>query len=364
MLETLLGGLMNIHWDRKDLRVLFNDTHKDAGKGLPYVRGKIADYRAIISKLHSGVNTTFQNLIKCKKTKNNVIEILSYFIYINTDRSKMRYTRMLAGPDGLLLNLNELMLTLCAPIIKKNMLDKIDGTYFLIPYNYAFMTWNNATRMNSDPSKYNNIISSFSVNMNTKFGFTTQIFALTLEGLHLGFSSVAQMADKMKRRIHSLRLQQNRSYFENMDLKVFEQTLWGILSHLLESKLFNSVGSFYSFFCSWILYTAKQENGKKILSIIPEYYIEDLSRYFTFYLKEGYFYDEMKRGNAPFNRKIIIQCMIYLMDIENTPLHNIYQRACLCEVLFLFLPNEAMKDKDIERGKVNNPYLYINKYVY
>lgn len=101
------------------------------------------------------------------------------------------------------------------------------------------------------------------------------------------------------------------------------------------------IGRFYSFFCRWIVYLSNQKNGNRLLSILPEYFIEDLSVFFKLYLSERQFVVMMIKGNAPFNRVEVIKCLIYLMG-TNTPVRNIYQRACLCEVLLWFLPLPAI----------------------
>ena len=111
------------------------------------------------------------------------------------------------------------------------------------------------------------------------------------------------------------------------------------------------VGRYYSFVCKWLLHLSRdQQHSKEYLSILPEYIVEDMSRFFRLYLTEPAFVRLMQRGQQPFDRQLVIQCLIYLMG-PSTPIRNIYQRACLCEVLLHFLPRkvlEAFRYGDVE----------------
>ena len=104
------------------------------------------------------------------------------------------------------------------------------------------------------------------------------------------------------------------------------------------------VGRFYGFFCKFLLHLSQSKDGKLASSIIPEYYIEDMCRFFRVFLTERQFLVLIQRGQSPFNRQEVIKCLIYLMSIH-TPIRNIYQRACLCEVLLYFLPPKVLQSK-------------------
>lgn len=120
------------------------------------------------------------------------------------------------------------------------------------------------------------------------------------------------------------------------------------------------VGRFYSFCCKWLLHLSKDtSNAKQYLGILPEYTIEDMSRFFKLYMTEPVFVQLMRRGQQPpFDRQLVIQCLIYLMG-PSTPIRNIYQRACLCEVLLYFLPRPVLEAFRFEDTKWN-VYEYEN----
>ena len=102
------------------------------------------------------------------------------------------------------------------------------------------------------------------------------------------------------------------------------------------------MGRFYGFFCRWLLHLSQDEKNKDLLSIIPEYYIEDMSRFFRLFLTERAFAQIIQRGQSPYSRREVIKCLIYLMS-ASSPIRNIYQKACLCEVLLLFLPPKVLQ---------------------
>ena len=110
------------------------------------------------------------------------------------------------------------------------------------------------------------------------------------------------------------------------------------------------VDRFYGFFCRYLLHLSQDNDGKELLRIIPEYYIEDMSRFFRLFLTERAFILLLQRGQSPFNRQEVIKCLIYLMS-KDTPIRNIYQRACLCEVLLYFLPSKVLQ---ANRNKSSN----------
>ena len=99
----------------------------------------------------------------------------------------------------------------------------------------------------------------------------------------------------------------------------------------------------YGYFCKWLLYLSQQPNGKKLLSIIPEYYVEDASKFFKFWSSPS-ISDKFRNRGALFSREEVIRCILMLMGSES-PLRNIYQRAVLIKVLDTFLPIDAIREQ-------------------
>lgn len=170
-------------------------------------------------ELQDKISNVIQSLIHIKhhkEIKTSVIHLLSYYLFINLDRGKMRYDHRLCVSDGFMLNLNYLMLSLSEPIIKRDMKQKIDCNYFLVNADQTFLNWDHATRMSADNNELKEVMDDYhSTHKNTNqsnashryllgnikdmsFGFTTEIFCLTLESLHLGFCGIV-------RRLHQLR---------------------------------------------------------------------------------------------------------------------------------------------------------------
>ncbi len=142
----------------------------------------------VINELQNGIYKIINNFIriKNKKCKENILALLNYFIYINLSRGKMRFNYKIVSSDGFMLNLNDILLKLCEPIISKNMLNKINTNYFL--FNKI---WKDSTRSATNQQINQQITQQITEQKEEQiFGFTTEIFCLTLEGLHLGFSCI------------------------------------------------------------------------------------------------------------------------------------------------------------------------------
>ena len=75
----------------------------------------------------------------------------------------MRFDDKLVASAEFMLNLNYIMLTLCEPIISKDLKTKLDPLYFLIDQfneNRSILNWKDCTRMSgniNDEIKDNNI---------------------------------------------------------------------------------------------------------------------------------------------------------------------------------------------------------------
>eukprot|EP01083_Nonionella_stella_P061089 159270_1 len=356
--ECMIGGLLNLSFEAQDIGGLFNGLTTENIEHDPQVQRNLKtsfeEYRLIMSELQQGMYTVLNNFvrIKRKECKENVLRLLSYFVFINLDRGKMRFNHKTVSSDGFMLNLNYVMLALCDPIIKRNMVNKIDANYFLMrdTSNARYMTWEDSTRMNADAQEIKTLqeklySSSEEEEKEINFGFTTEIFCLTLEALHLGFGCVDKISNTLQVQIERLRRDARgnpmAAFMIKMSLQRLETQFLAQIAHLHDPRFILKVGSFYGFLCKYLLYLGR--NGMKDkLSVIPEYFIEDMSRFFRLFLTERGFVQMIERGQSPFNREEVIECLIYLMS-GDTPIRNIYQRACLCEVLLYFLPRKVLQ---------------------
>ena len=255
--ESVLGGLLNLGFSIIDIQPLFQHLTMENIKTNPQVSQNIqaafGEYRLIIQELQNGLSSVFQNLIKIKnkKCKNNVLRLISYFIYVNLDRGKMRFDHRTVSSDSFMLNLNYILLKLCDPIIKKNMLNKIDSKYFLLKKSANYMTWEDVTRLSCDGDElkeyteklYHDTESKDNDNENYKptFGFTTEIFCLTMESLHLGFSCICNELNRMQ--IHLDRLRRDArnnpiaAMMINMNIAQLEKRLLALIAHLMEQRV-------------------------------------------------------------------------------------------------------------------------------
>ena len=252
VLHSVLGGFLNLSFETIDIAGLFSKLSTEGIQQNPMLQQNIqsafAEYRLIMTELQNGVYTIFNNLvrIKNKKCKENVLRLLSYFIYINLDRGKMRFDHHIVSRDGFMLNLNYVMLKLCEPIIKKNMLNKIDSRYFLIKKTEHYMTWQDSTRLSCDSHELKECMDKlYNVDdekeNEVSFGFTTEIFCLTLEALHLGFSCIYNELSRLQRHIDIMRRDARANPMAaiviNMRIQSAEKRLLAQIAHLMEQRV-------------------------------------------------------------------------------------------------------------------------------
>ncbi|ETO27547.1 hypothetical protein RFI_09585 [Reticulomyxa filosa] len=134
----------------------------------------------------------------------------------------MRFDHQKVAGDGFMLNLNHVLLALCDPIITRNKKDVIDVKYFLKNSSPNKVNWDGVTRcksyidiyryifflffflMSASPDDMKNIDNELIPSENYTFSFGTEVFWLTLESLHLGFSCVSEDLNNLKRFIDRL----------------------------------------------------------------------------------------------------------------------------------------------------------------
>jgi len=357
--QSLIGGLLNLSYECPDIQPLFASLTMGSQdpSASAQIQSAFAEYRLITGELQSGIHSVFGHLIKTKQCKGHILRLFSYFIFLNMDRGKMRFDHQRVSGDGFMLNLNFVMLRLCGPIIgREKLMNKLDPRYFLIAPSSHYATWEDATRLSCDAQqlrRYTDALydggadsKSNDGDQGVSFGFTTEIFCLTLEALHLGFSCIYNEIVRLQRHIARMRREARANPMAEAIIthrvQMLEKRLLAQVAHIMDTQFVTMVGRFYSFLCKWILHLSRdQEHRKEYLGIIPEYYIEDMSRFFRLFMTERRFVVMMERGQQPFDRQLVIRCLIHLMGPQ-TPIRNIYQRACLSEVLLHFLPRKVL----------------------
>lgn len=257
--QSLLGGLLNLSFECPGLQTLFTPLqprNKNPNSSMQ-IQSAFREYRLVIGELQNGVCSVINSMVKIKnKTcKRKILRLFSYFVYINRNRGKMRFDHKQVSSDGFMVNLNFVMLKMCEPIIKKNMLNKLDPRYFLIRKSQQYTTWEDSTRLSCDANElkeytdalYNHgdkdmeCKSNEEVPPNVSFGFTTEIFCLTLESLHLGFSCVYNEVMRLQQHISRMqreaRANPMAAMMINMQIRNGETRMLAQVAHLMEPQV-------------------------------------------------------------------------------------------------------------------------------
>ena len=113
-----------------------------------------------------------------------------------------------------------------------------------------YMTWEDATRLACDSNElkvYENKLygdEDESKSNDTKgpsFGFTTEVFCLTLESLHLGFNCIYSELTRLQRHIDRLRREARQNpmaaFMINMNVQNLEKRLLAQIAHLMEQRV-------------------------------------------------------------------------------------------------------------------------------
>ena len=194
----MIGGMLYLSAESPDIIPLFVGISKNQKSNPLAVKTAFDKFYGVLHELEDGMNQVFGHLIRIKgaRCRLKVIQLFSYFLKVNINRGKLRYDPRLVASDGFMLNLNYAMLTLCDPIIKKDFKKKLDARYFLIDKKDAIFTWEDSTRMSATSDELKEMSNELDKDPKVKFGFSTEIFCLTLESLHLGFSSVQENVNR------------------------------------------------------------------------------------------------------------------------------------------------------------------------
>ena len=249
--QSILGGLLNLSYECPDILSLLSNLTSDQIKNNPQsVQSVLNEYRLIVHELQNGVCTIFNNFvrIKNKKCRENIVRLISYFVHINLDRGKMRFDHLTVSRDGFMLNLNYILLSLVDPIIKRNMLNKIDTNYFLIHKTRSYLSFEDSTLLSCDANEYKTLQDALYKDAENEcksnevsFGFTTEIFCITLEALHLGFSGICNELHRIQVHIERLRREARSNpmaaFMINMNIQNLEKRLLSQIAHLLDQRV-------------------------------------------------------------------------------------------------------------------------------
>lgn len=374
-MKTLIGSYLVISHEIDDQMCEkfdgIGELYDQDGITNPSLQKIFGEYNNHVYEYQNGTHQIVRNFLRVKSCRENVLKLFEHLLDLNVNRSddnsecikclvarasrnhgaSLSNSVLLAyGTDGFMLNLNYVMLELCSPIIDKDFKAKLDTKFFLTRNNkhsrLNFGKNNNLKHeLKQDESKEQDKAAR-------EFGFTSKIFCLTLESLHVGFIIAEKRASDFKQVID------NNKQLGGYGTKKMEDLWLGQIAHLMNKKCMIKTAEIYCYFCQWVMYLAN-ENKQDMLAIIPNYIVQDLSSFFRFWnfvtdrsneTYENKTQNKNENKNKAFSKHSVIDCALYLMS-NKSPMKSIYHRGCLLNALVAFLPVDVDRlIKDRKKG--------------
>lgn len=298
-----------------------------------------------------------------------VLDWISKSLKLNQPRTKMQYNADTCASHGFMLNLNSVLCQLCIPFTSRiDMLSKIDPSYLLGGANRR-VDYSSVERLSASLKDVQAL--QLGADASSKYNFITDVFFLTLHGLHSGImvaiSDLHDMHNSIGRLYHDLEEMGNDHGTDHPMYREANERLIGMVAvtELLTTALTNSdlcalVANFYEYVCAWFLYQLKlseqgDKNAEKWLAIMPEHVVQDIVEFFVFLNKKskstvltGSWYSLLSFVCVCMQRKGMVEVSrtavgeLAVLGSHGTLVKNPHLRAQLADVLSLFLPGREV----------------------
>jgi len=271
-------------------------------------------------------------------------DYLERVLQLNKDRQKYVMATNSVSNEATMINIAWILMYVTKPIFQKKKNRSIQSEYFVSKVAPSLF-WEQ-TRLRCSKTELADYERKFEAN-EKKYSFATQIFALTVFGLHIGPVRTFQVIEENLRHQNHIEQILNRHANPPSRLTQRKQVLRteaNVLSAILKNnpRVIRELGEFYSSTISWLLALAK--NGKEELAIIPSFIVEDICKVFKILL--------MVVGSAPkshpeyqaancFSRGLLLD---FVMTFIRTDKHvkSIHLRGQLLELLASYVPNDEL----------------------
>lgn len=278
------------------------------------------------------------------ETRGLFSDFLEQVLLLNKDRQKYLMPRNMVSNEATMVNIAWILMHITKPIFKRRKKRSIQSEYFVS--KVAPSIWWSQTRLRAKKDDLEQYANKLQAN-NMKYSFATQIFALTLFGLHIGPVRTLQVIEQNQR--HQQHIEQIVNNHTNPPSRLIQRqqsirTESIVLSSILDrnARMLREISDFYCYIISWLLALAK--NGRKELAIIPSFIVEDIYKIFKLLFmivkSAPKSVPEYQAANS-FSRGLLLD---FIMTFIRTDKHisSIHLRGQLLELLASYVPRDEI----------------------
>ncbi|PRP78324.1 ubiquitin conjugation factor E4, partial [Planoprotostelium fungivorum] len=179
--KTAFGPLFSYSVDLEDVREYFRNPTQMT------LNNAQSSYNTVRSQLSNVQNSVHQILRNCLRTddhcKKKILDWITAAVLSNYNRTKMHYDEKSISTEGFVMNLCIVLFKFCSPFTTNRNFQKIVNSYM---NRNERISIKEETRLGATPEDVTKYVDEISSNSTEPPSFVTEIFFLTLHGLHTG----------------------------------------------------------------------------------------------------------------------------------------------------------------------------------
>ena len=342
--STLLGRLLRNAVEPRDSQfaLLFKDLHRMTRSQM---EGNTNQVRQRITSLVNGVHGIIKAMLQSGATgKENALSWLMQSVSLNAELEKDQPSHTKGASRGFMLNVLSVLLQLCSPFtMVEDKLKKVDVQYLFDPECISFMPRGASPLMEVSTSSQAPVPAASASPAN----FMTQCFFLTVRAIHLSYSPWCREYERLLQ--HLNRMGEEIQSGEPRALQLFTMKL-GMDCELNHPNLITELVNFGTALSSVLLSALTENFGPdssasilseeqlsieqvRIMSVVPEYVLDDLMTVLTFIAK-----NRADLLNIP-QMSYVLELTIFFLR-RPSAVRSPHVRAKFAEVLYqVFMPN-------------------------